>query len=75
VTAIWEIEVRKLGAAAVLRYKRAFDLTVAGTRVAHRAWSTELWERRHGAWRIVAEQTTAIPNRPDLFLESLKPAA
>jgi hypothetical protein len=31
------------------------------------------YERRNGRWQIVWEQTTAIPNEPDLFLESLKP--
>ena len=69
------ISVRLHGNAAVLRYQRKFDLVIAGTRLTHKAWSTELYERRHGRWQIVWEQTTAIPNRPDLFLESLKPTA
>jgi hypothetical protein len=68
------ISVRLYGNAAVLRYQRSFDLVVGGTRLTHKAWSTELFERRHGHWQIVWEQTTAIPNNPDLFLESLKPA-
>jgi hypothetical protein len=42
--------------------------------VTHAAWSTELHERRDGRWRIVWEQTTAVPNKFDLFPESLKPA-
>jgi Domain of unknown function (DUF4440) len=67
------ISVRLHGNAAVLRYQRSFDLVIAGTRLTHKAWSTELYERRHGRWQIVWEQTTAVPNRPDLFLESLKP--
>ena len=67
------ITVRQYGNAAVLRYQRNFDLVIAGTRLTHKAWSTELYERRHGRWQIVWEQTTAVPNRPDLFLESLKP--
>jgi hypothetical protein len=67
------ITVRQYGNAAVLRYQRKFDLVVAGTRLTHKAWSTELYERRHGHWQIVWEQTTAVPNKPDLFLESLKP--
>jgi hypothetical protein len=67
------ITVRQFGNAAVLRYQRSFDLVVAGTRLTHKAWSTELYERRHGHWQIVWEQTTAVPNKPDLFLESLKP--
>jgi hypothetical protein len=67
------ITVRPYGDAAVLRYQRNFDLVIAGTRLTHKAWSTELYERRHGRWQIVWEQTTAVPNKPDLFLESLKP--
>jgi hypothetical protein len=67
------ISVRLHGDAAVLRYQRNFDLVIAGTRLTHKAWSTELYERRHGRWQIVWEQTTAIPNKADLFLESLKP--
>jgi hypothetical protein len=67
------ITVRQYGNAAVLRYQRKFDLVIAGTRLTHKAWSTELYERRHGHWQIVWEQTTAVPNKPDLFLESLKP--
>jgi hypothetical protein len=67
------ISVRLFGNAAALRYQRNFDLVVAGTRLTHKAWSTELYERRHGHWQIVWEQTTAVPNKPDLFLESLKP--
>jgi hypothetical protein len=67
------ITVRLYGDAAVLRYQRNFDLVIAGTRLTHKAWSTELYERRHGRWQIMWEQTTAVPNKPDLFLESLKP--
>ena len=67
------IAVRLHGNTAVLRYQRSFDLVIGGTRLTHKAWSTELYERRHGRWQIVWEQTTAVPNKPDLFLESLKP--
>lgn len=67
------IVVRQAGTAAVLRYQRSFDLVIAGTRLTHKAWSTVLYEHRHGRWLAVWEQTTAIPNRPDLLLESLKP--
>jgi hypothetical protein len=68
-----ETAVRRSGSAAVLRYQRSFDLVVAGTRLTHKAWSTVLYERRRGDWVAVWEQTTAIPNRPDLFIESLEP--
>jgi hypothetical protein len=67
------ITVRLHGDAAVLRYQRNFDLVVGGTRLTHKAWSTELYERRAGRWQLVWEQTTAIPNNEDLFIESLKP--
>jgi Domain of unknown function (DUF4440) len=67
------IAVRLHGNAAVLRFQRNFDLVIAGTRLTHKAWSTELYERRHGHWQIVWEQTTAVPNRPDLLVEALKP--
>lgn len=69
------IAVRLHGNTAVLRFQRSFDLVVAGTRLTHKAWSTELYERRHGNWQIVWEQTTAVPNKPDLLLEALKPTA
>ena len=69
------ITVRLLGNAAVLRYQRSFDLVVGGTRLTHKGWSTELYERRHGHWQIVWEQATAVPNKPDLFVESLKPTS
>jgi hypothetical protein len=72
---ISRISVRQFGNAAVLVYRRSFDLTLAGTRLTHKAWSTELYERRQVRWQIVLEQTTAVPNNPDLFLDSLKPTS
>lgn len=68
-----QMSVRLNGDAAVLRYEHSFDLVIGGTRLTHKGWSTDLYERRNGHWQIVWEQTTAIPNKPDLFLESLKP--
>jgi hypothetical protein len=67
------IVVRRSGDSADLRYKVSFDLVAGGTRVTHKAWITELWERRNGSWRIVWEQATAIPNNFDLFLKSIEP--
>jgi len=67
------IAVRLSGDSASLRFEVNFDLVVAGTRLTHQAWVTELYERRHGHWQIVWEQATAIPNDFGLFLESLKP--
>jgi hypothetical protein len=68
------IAVRQSGDSATLRYQTTFDLVAAGTHLTHHAWTTALYERRHGRWQVVWEQTTAIPNRPDLFLESIKAA-
>lgn len=68
------IAVRLSGDSATLRYRTTFDLVVGGTHLTHEAWTTALYERRGGRWQIVWGQTTAVPNRPDLFLESIKPA-
>ena len=65
--------VRLSGDSATLRYRTRFDLVAGGTHVTHDAWTTALYERRRAHWKIVWAQTTAIPNRPDLFLESIKP--
>ncbi len=67
------IAVRLSGDSATLRYKTAFDVVAGGTRVTHQGWTTALYERRHGRWQIVWAQSTAIPNKPALFIESIKP--
>ena len=67
------IAVRLSGDSATLRYQTAFDVVVGGTHLTHQAWTTALYERRHGRWQIVWEQATAIPNDFGLFVESLKP--
>jgi len=67
------IAVRLSGDSATLRYQTAFDVIVGGTHLAHKAWTTALYERRHGRWQTVWAQTTAIPNNLDLFIESIKP--
>ena len=69
------IAVRLSGDSATLRYKTAFDVVAGGTRVAHQGWTTALYERRHGRWQIVWAQSTAIPNNPALFIESIKPVS
>jgi hypothetical protein len=69
------IAVRLSGDSATLRYKTAFDVVAAGTRVKHEGWTTALYERRHGRWQIVWAQSTAIPNNPALFIESIKPVS
>ena len=67
------IAVRRSGDMAALRYKVSFDLVAGGTRVTHKGWITELWERHSRRWLIVWEQATAIPNNFDLFLQSIEP--
>ena len=69
------IRVRLHGDSASLRFMVNFDLTVGGDRFTHQAWVGELYERRHGHWRIVWEQATAIPNDFDLFAASIRPPA
>jgi hypothetical protein len=69
------IAVRLSGDSASLRYRSTFDLVVGGTHLTHQAWTTALYERRDGRWQIVWGQTTAIPNNPDLFLDSIKPTS
>jgi ketosteroid isomerase-like protein len=68
-----EIEVRLYGDAAVARFESAFDLVAFGERLTHRAWHTDVFERRHGRWQLVRAQTTAVPNNPALVIEALKP--
>ena len=67
------IAVRRSGDSATLRYQTMFDVVAGGTHVTHQAWTTALYERRDGRWQIVWAQTTAIPNRLDLFIQSIKP--
>ena len=68
------ITVRVSGDSAALRYPVRFDLVFGGdTRVAHEGWITELYERRHGQWRIAWEQATAVPNDIERFVESIEP--
>jgi Domain of unknown function (DUF4440) len=69
------IAVRLSGDSATLRYQTAFDVVAGGTHVTHEAWTTALYERRDGRWQIVWEQSTAIPNDLDLFIESIKPVS
>jgi ketosteroid isomerase-like protein len=69
------IAVRLSGDSASLRYRTAFDVVAGGTHVTHQAWTTALYERRDGRWKIVWEHSTAIPNNLDLFIESIKPVS
>ena len=63
------IAVRRSGDMAALRYKVSFDLVAGGTRVTHKGWITELWERRNGRWLIVSVHKGWT--RTELFLRDL----
>jgi hypothetical protein len=67
------IRVRVHGNSAVARVKLAFKVVARGQTVEHGAWTTDVFERRHGNWQVVWEQTTAIPNNIGLFIQSLMP--
>jgi hypothetical protein len=69
------IAVRLSGDSATLRYQTAYDVVLGPTHVTHKAWTTALYERRAGRWQIVWEQTTAIPNNLDLFIDSIEPVS
>jgi len=58
------IKVRLHGNTAVLRYRHTIDVVAGDVHLTHPAWSTALYERRHGKWQIVWEQTGAIGPLP-----------
>jgi hypothetical protein len=70
---ISQIAVRTAGRSATPRYRARFDLVAGGTHLTHDAWTTLLYQRHRGRWRVVWEQTTAVPNDPELFIRSLLP--
>jgi len=67
------ISVRVHGDSAVTRVKLKFKVVAFGQSVQHDGWTTDLWERHGGHWRVVWSQTTAVPNHLDLFIQSLQP--
>jgi hypothetical protein len=68
------IDVRLHGDAAALRFQVHFDIVVGGQlHLVHEGWVTELYERRHGDWKIVWEQATAVPNNFDALIQALLP--
>jgi hypothetical protein len=67
------ISVRVHGDSAVARVKLKFKVVAFGQSVQHDGWTTDLWERHGGHWRVVWSQTTAVPNHLDLFIQSLQP--
>ena len=67
------ISVRVYGNHAVTRVKLKFKVVAQGLTVQHEGWTTDLWRRHDGRWKLVWSQTTAIPNHLDLFIQSLQP--
>jgi len=67
------ISVRLLGNDAVARVKLKFKVVAHGQTLQHEGWTTDLFERGNGHWKVVWSQSTAIPDHLDLFIRSLQP--
>ena len=67
------ISVRVYGNHAVARVKLKFKVVAQGLTVRHDGWTTDLWSRHDGRWKLVWSQSTAIPNHLGLFIQSLQP--
>jgi hypothetical protein len=67
------IRVRVYGNHAVTRVKLKFKVVAHGQTVQHEGWTTDLWRRHGGRWKLVWSQSTATPNHLDLFIRSLQP--
>jgi ketosteroid isomerase-like protein len=67
------IAVRVHGDSAVARVKLRFKVVAHGQTVQHQGWTTDLFQRRDGRWKVVWSQSTAIPHHLDLFIQSLQP--
>ena len=67
------ISVRVLGNDAVARVKLRFNVVAHGQTLQHEGWTTDLFERSDGRWKLVWSQSTAIPDHLDLFIRSLQP--
>ena len=67
------ISVRVLGNNAVARVKLRFKVVAHGQTLQHEGWTTDLFERCNGRWKVVWSQSTAIPDHLDLFIRSLQP--
>jgi hypothetical protein len=59
-TAESPLDVRVVGDAAIMRYRSAIDVTIAGSRIPGRFWQTEYFERRGGQWMLVWGHTSPI---------------
>ena len=67
------ISVRVHGDTAITRVKLRFKVVAHGTTVQHQGWTTDVFQRRGGQWKLVWSQSTAIPHHLDLFIRSLQP--
>jgi hypothetical protein len=67
------IVVRVHGDSAATRVKLRFKVVAQGLTVQHEGWTTDLWRRHDGRWKLVWSQSTATPNHLDLFIQSLQP--
>jgi uncharacterized protein DUF4440 len=67
------ISVRVFGNHAVTRVNLKFKVVAGGLTVQHDGWTTDLWRRHGGHWKLVWSQTTATPNHLGLFIRSLQP--
>jgi ketosteroid isomerase-like protein len=67
------ISVRVYGDNAVARVKLRFKVIAHGQTLQHEGWTTDLFERCNGRWKVVWSQSTAIPDHLDLFIQSLQP--
>ena len=67
------ISVRVHGNDAVARVKLRFNVVAHGQTLQHEGWTTDLFERSDGRWKLVWSQSTAIPDHLDLFIRSLQP--
>jgi len=67
------ISVRVYGDNAATRVNLEFKVVAQGLTVQHQGWTTDLWRRHDGRWKVVWSQSTATPNHLDLFIQSLQP--
>jgi Domain of unknown function (DUF4440) len=67
------ISVRMHGNDAVVRVKLRFKVVAHGQTLQHEGWTTDLFGRSDGRWKLVWSQSTAIPDHLDLFIRSLQP--
>ena len=70
---IQPISVRVFGDNAVARVKLKFKVVAHGQTIQHEGWTTDLFQRRDGHWKVVWSQSTAIPDHLGLFIRSLQP--